>query len=116
MGTIRKSYTAALKAKVVQEALAGEKTLSQIASEYGIHANMITKWKRIAVQAMPETLEDEGHLAAQIKRLKDDHEREKEELYAEIGRLTTQVHWLQKKIERGLVSKGKTSTGRMGTS
>jgi transposase len=49
MGRIRKSYTAAFKARVVQEALAGEKTLSQIASEYGIHVNMITKWKQIAV-------------------------------------------------------------------
>ena len=77
---------------------------------------MITKWKQIAVQAIPETLEDEGHLADQMARLKEQHEQEKEALYAEIGRLTTQVHWFPKKIERGMASKGKASSGRMGPS
>ncbi len=35
-------------------------------------------------------------LQAQMAALQAEHEREKEQLYAEIGRLTTQVHWLQK--------------------
>jgi hypothetical protein len=60
---------------------------------------------------MPETLEDEGHLAEQIRRLKEDHEREKEELYAEIGRLTTQL--VTKKSEGGLATKRTTRADRL---
>jgi hypothetical protein len=36
-----------------------------------------------------------------VAALQAEHEREKERLYAEIGRLTTQVSWLQKKIAAG---------------
>ena len=34
---MRKNHDAAFKAKVALEAVKGEKTLSQIASEYGVH-------------------------------------------------------------------------------
>lgn len=34
-----------------------------------------------------------------INALKAQHEREKEKLYAQIGRLTTQLNWLEKKLE-----------------
>ena len=97
---IRKHYSPAFKAQVVQEALAGERTLAQIAAQYGVHPNLITKWKRAALQAMPSAFTENAPLEAQIEALKAEHEREKEELYAEIGRLTTQVHWLQKKLQQ----------------
>ena len=38
---MKKNHDAAFKAKVALEAVRGEKTLSQIASEYGVHANQI---------------------------------------------------------------------------
>lgn len=98
MTQIRRQYSATFKAQVVQEAMAGEKTLSQIAAEHGIHPNLITKWRRTVLNAMPSTLNEEGKAAKQIAALQTQHEREKEALYAEIGRLTTQVNWLQKKI------------------
>ena len=41
MGRIRKSYSAAFKAKVALEAIKQEKTISQLSSEYGVHANQI---------------------------------------------------------------------------
>jgi transposase-like protein len=36
----RKQYTAAFKAKVVQEMLKEEKTVGQLAAEYEMHSNM----------------------------------------------------------------------------
>ena len=40
MSIIRKSYTVELKTEVVREILREEKSLSQIASEYGTHVNV----------------------------------------------------------------------------
>jgi putative transposase len=100
MTMIRKHDTPAFKTQVVQEALAGERTLAQLAAQYGIHPNLITKWKRAALHAMPSAFTENAPLEAQLAALQAEHEREKEALYAEIGRLTTQVHWLQKKLQQ----------------
>jgi transposase-like protein len=101
MGKTRKSYSASFKAQVVQEAMSEEKSYGQIASEYGIHPTMITKWKQMALKAMPATFTDEGHAGERLTQLQAQHDRETHDLYAEIGRLTTQVNWLQKKITAG---------------
>lgn len=102
MVQIRKHYSPTFKAQVVQEVLAGDKSLGQIAAQYGLHPNMISKWKRAALQAMPTAFDEESQrqAQAQITALKAQHEKEKEELHAEIGRLTMQVNWLQKNCSR----------------
>jgi transposase len=41
MGKKIKSRDAALKAKIAFEAARGEKTISQLAGEYGVHPNQI---------------------------------------------------------------------------
>ena len=41
----RRNHTAAFKAKVALAALKGEKTLSELAQQFEIHANQITQWK-----------------------------------------------------------------------
>lgn len=112
MTMIRKHYPPAFKAQVVQEVLAGERTLAQIAAHHGVHPNLISKWKRAALYAMPSAFTDNAPLEAQITALKAEHEREQEALYAEIGRLTTQVHWLPKKIAAGGASSGPAYAGR----
>ena len=109
---IRKHYTPTFKTQVVQEVLAGERTLAQIAAQYGVHPHLIGKWKRAVLQAMPTAFTEDAPLQAQIAALKAEHEREKEQLYAEIGRLTTQVHWLPKKIAAGDAASGAAYAGR----
>lgn len=42
----RKYHTAAFKKKVALEALKEDKTLGQIASQYGIHSLQVGKWKK----------------------------------------------------------------------
>ena len=114
MVQIRKHYSPTFKAQVVQEVLAGDKSLGQIAVQYGIHPNMISKWKRAALQAMPTAFDEESQFQAQaqISALKAQHEKEKEELHAEIGRLTMQVNWLQKKIAAGTAADYTPGAGR----
>ncbi len=113
MTTIRKQYSPAFKAEVVQEALKGEKTVNQIASQKGVHPNLVTKWKSAALKAMPNAFDEEGRTQEQIKVLKAKHEKEKEELYAEIGKLTTQLNWLKKKCDTGLAQVEQSKTGRV---
>ena len=91
---MRKRYTAQFKAGIVQEILKEEKTIGQIASEQGIHPNQLNRWKAIALEGLPSLFSKDGK-AAEVTAT--EHERQVHELYAEIGRLTTQLNWLQKK-------------------
>lgn len=90
---MRKKYTAALKAKVVVEALREAKTITQLASEFELHPNLITNWKQAAIQALPSVFDRQ---AASLEK-EAAQELKISELYQEIGRLTTQVNWLKKK-------------------
>jgi putative transposase len=53
--TSKKVYSSTLKAQVVQEILREEKTLTQIASEHGIHPKVLREWKAIALRELPTT-------------------------------------------------------------
>jgi transposase len=46
MVNMRKQYEAAFKAKVALEAVKGERTMAQLAGEFGIHANQIQRWRK----------------------------------------------------------------------
>ena len=54
---LRRIHDAHFKTKVVLEALKGVKTLAQLSSEFGIHAQMITDWKRQALDGIPSLFE-----------------------------------------------------------
>ncbi len=43
---MKKKFEAKFKAKVALEAIKGEKTLAQISSLYGVHVNLIGRWKK----------------------------------------------------------------------
>ena len=91
---MRKRYTAAFKAQIVQEVLREEKLISGIASAHGIHPHLIGQWKAQALQGLPSLFEN-AH--ATEEKLRAAHEQQLTALYAEIGRLTTHVAWLKKK-------------------
>lgn len=76
------------------EILKEEQSIAQIASEYGVHPNQLYKWKAQALENLSVLFEDERKGA---KALKAEHERKLKELYAEIGKLSTQLAWLKKK-------------------
>ena len=91
---MRKYYSASFKAQVVQELLREEKTIAQVAAEHGIHPNQLSTWKATALRGLPGLFEG----SAKVETLKAAHEAELTGLYAEIGRLTTQVAWLKKNL------------------
>ncbi len=96
----RKQYTADFKAKVVKEMLREEKTVGQLASEYEVHSNMLYRWRDQALAGLPGLFTDQS--AQELAEKEAEWQKEREVLYAEIGRLTTQVTWLGKKSRAGL--------------
>ena len=93
MTTMRKRQTPTFKAQIVRELLKEDQTQAQISSTHGVHPNLMRQWKEIALKGLPRLFEPGQDLAAQASS----YEAKINELYAEIGRLTTQVAWLKKK-------------------
>ena len=81
MGKKRRTFTDQFKAKVAVEAIRGVKTLNQLASEYQVHPNQISDWKKQLLSNAPE-------LFARGKKKPSLTEEElTSPLYEEIGRL-----------------------------
>jgi transposase len=91
MKKTRRRYSAEFKAKVAIEALQERKTMAELTEQYGIHANMIKRWKQEFVSRSTEIFE--------TKAPSDNIEAEREKLYAKIGKLEMEKEWL-KKISR----------------
>jgi putative transposase len=91
MGTVRKRYSAAFKAQVALEACKGQKTLSELASEFGVQPVPITQWKKQALTGVPAVFE-----GATSQRHKAD-DALLAQLYHEIGQLKVELDWLRKK-------------------
>lgn len=91
---MRKHFTTNQKAQIVLEVLKEEKTVSQIASEYGVHPNQLYRWRAQALEGLPKLFENDRKTQ---KAEEAAHERQVQELYAEIGKLSTQLAWLKKK-------------------
>lgn len=91
---MKKVYSPAFKAQVVLELLKEEKTLAQLSSDHGVHVTVLREWKGIALKGLASLFERRDKSAEQTAA----HEQQVEDLYAEIGRLTTQVNWLKKKL------------------
>lgn len=90
----RQQHTPEEKARLVLEAIKGERTINEIASENNIHPNMLSRWKREAETKLYTLFQDNS--SKKRKALKE-QAAELEELYAQIGKLTTQNEWLKKK-------------------
>lgn len=94
MSTLRRKFTPEQKAQIVLEMLKEEKSVSQLASEHGIHANVLQRWKAEAIENLHQLFVDDRK---GITKMKNDYEQQINDLYAEVGKLTTQNAWLKKK-------------------
>jgi len=91
-------YTAEFKAKVVKEMLKEEKTVGQLAAEYEVHLNMLYRWRDQVLTGLPRLFSDKA--AQELAEKEAQWQQERETLYAEIGRLTTQLTWLEKNLAK----------------
>lgn len=94
----RKRYAPGFKAQVGLEALKEHKTLAQLSSEFEVHVNQIAEWKKHLQHEACKLFEKKTENSS-------DEEAEKQQLYAKIGQLQTELDWLKKKY--GVLTKGK---------
>ncbi len=50
----RKNHTKNFKSKVALAAIKGQKTTNEIASEFGVHISQMNRWKKEALEALPQ--------------------------------------------------------------
>jgi len=89
----RKRYSGAFKAKVGLEALMGVKTVGQIAKEYQVHPTLVTQWKGVIRERLPDLFEP-------ARSGEEDSERMIAQLHQKIGELTVDLDWLKKKSKQ----------------
>jgi transposase-like protein len=88
----RRQHSAEFKAKVVLEAIRGERTINELATVYGVHPVQITQWKKMVLEALPKLFS--RRRGAKPK----EEEALKAALYQQIGQLKVELDWLKKKV------------------
>ena len=88
----RKNYTKDFKARVALDAIKGQKTINELATEYGVHSNQIGQWKKKLITESTEVFSQNRGRDAKA------YEAEKDRLYQQIGKLQVEVDWLKKTI------------------
>jgi len=88
----RRRYSAEFKFRVALEAAKEAKLLSQLASEYELHPNQISTWKKQLLKEGVEVFKNNQ------QRQQQDQTAREAELFEQIGRLKMELEWLKKKV------------------
>ena len=89
----RGNHDAAYKPRVALEAVKGERTVSELAAEYGVHPTMIHQWKRALLDGAADIFERGGKTAPVVD---EDTVRS---LHAKIGELAVANDFLSRKLK-----------------
>ena len=87
-----RKHTSEFKAKIALEAMQGDRTLVEIASQYGLHPKQIQTWRK--------QLLENAKAAFESGRSDKDWETEKSKLFAQIGKLTVERDFLEQGLRR----------------
>jgi transposase-like protein len=55
----RNRFCRELNARIALDAIKGQKTKAELASEYGVHTNQISIWKKLLLETTPAALAQE---------------------------------------------------------
>ena len=91
MPTTRKRYPPSLKAKISVDAIKAQKTITELAQFYRVNPNLIAKWKKQALEGLPEIFRQPHSENSSAS------EAEKDELFKQIGQLKVELEWLKKR-------------------
>jgi transposase-like protein len=91
MARQRRTCSADFKARVALEALRAQKTINELASEFGVHPKLIRAGKKHLLDELPQVFS--SHKAAEEKTLVEERER----MVQQIGQLQYELAWLKKK-------------------
>jgi len=87
----RREHSEQFKFKVALEAIKGLRTVNEIASEYSLHPNQVSGWKKRLLEEGP------GVYSRNRERGQASAAKQEAELYEQIGRLKMELEWLKKK-------------------
>jgi transposase len=95
----RRNHTAAFKAKVALAAIKGDKTLSELAEQFDVHANQITQWKSQLLEGAA------GVFGGEAKAGPAEAAVDLKSLHAKIGQLALENDFLEGALTKaGLLS------------
>ncbi len=98
----RRNHTPAFKSKVALEAIKGEKTLSDLAQQFDVHANQIKLWRDQLLTGAKEVFSKDN------KSAKPGPTIDVKTLHAKIGELTLENDFLETALTKaGLLSAKK---------
>lgn len=89
----RQRYDVATKGRVALAAWKGDRTVAELASQFAVHPNLVTRWKRQLAEQVERVFDESGDGVA-------DQEELVAALYGQIGRLQMELEWLKKKVAR----------------
>jgi transposase len=89
----RRNHDAGFKARVALEALKGERTVSELAAEYGVHPTMIHQWKKSLLDGAADIFERGSRKPAEVD------EETVRSLHAKIGELAVANDFLSRKLK-----------------
>lgn len=98
MSKKQKTYTAEFKAKIVLELLAGDETVSQIASKHGLISKSIHNWKKLFLANASLAFKADAAVAA-IKETVVEQNKKIDELHRQLGKRTAELEWASKKLQ-----------------
>ena len=90
----RRNHEAGFKARVALEAVKGERTVSELAADYGVHPTMIHQWKKALLEGAADIFERGGK-----KKAAEVDEETVRELHAKIGELAVTNDFLSRKLK-----------------
>ncbi len=91
MAKQRRRYTSEFKAKVAMEALKGQSTIQELSSQYELHPNLISKWKK-------ELHERASEIFSESKKPSEPDTQSNGDLYKQIDHLQVENEWLKKSL------------------
>lgn len=90
----RRKLSAAFKAKVAIMAIQGHKTVNEIATEFGVHPNQVSAWKKKLLESSTDAFTRKN------EKREEDFDTEREKLYSQIGQLKVENDFLKKTVGR----------------